>query len=139
MSEMMDQILVNFISPKSHTKICWSIFSFLDASRDAGWPISLVDILANLEAADKNEEFLLPPEARRRFEMPKVGRQTSVEILEAVRVADQFLAWIFTASRKGANKDPESIEYDSEPRMKTKCDRTAMIQWRRSAGIKVVI
>ena len=63
---------------------------------------------------------MLPPEARRRFEMPKVGRQTSVEILEAVRVADQFLAWIFTASRKGANKDPESIEYDSKPRMKNK-------------------
>ena len=85
---------------------CWSIFAFLDASRDAGWPISLVDILANLEAADRNEEFLLPPEARSRFEMPKVGRQTSVEILEAVRVADQFLAWNFTASsRKRANKD----------------------------------
>eukprot|EP00435_Cladocopium_sp_Y103_P027957 s1218_g6.t3 len=62
----------------------------LDFMESSGWPISLVDILANLEAADKNEEFLLPPEARRRFEMPKVGRQTSVEILEAVRVADQF-------------------------------------------------
>lgn len=57
-----------------------------------GWPISLVDILANLEAADRNQEFLLPAEVRRRFEMPKVGRQTSVEILEGMRIADQCLA-----------------------------------------------
>ncbi len=57
-----------------------------------GWPISLVDILANLEAADRNQEFLLPAEVRRRFEMPKVGRQSSVEILEGARIADQCLA-----------------------------------------------
>lgn len=57
-----------------------------------GWPISLVDILANLEAADRNQEFLLPTEVHRRFEMPKVGRQTSMEILEGVRIADQCLA-----------------------------------------------
>eukprot|EP00438_Fugacium_kawagutii_P015591 Skav229724 [mRNA] locus=scaffold49:372576:374408:- [translate_table: standard] len=62
----------------------------LDFTESSGWPISLVDILANLEAADKDMDFLLPPEVRQRFEMPKVGRQTSVEILEDVRVADQF-------------------------------------------------
>ena len=62
----------------------------LDFMESSGWPISLVDILANLEAADRNQEFLLPAEVRRRFEMPKVGRQTSVEILEGMRIADQF-------------------------------------------------
>ena len=102
MSETLDQI-VQHVS-KRHTKLCCSIGSFEPASCDAGWPISLVDILANLEAADKDEEFLLPPEARRRFEMPKVGRQSSVEILEAVRVADQFLARIFTAKKVGSRQ-----------------------------------
>ncbi|CAJ1401177.1 unnamed protein product [Effrenium voratum] len=57
----------------------------LDFMESSDWPLSLVDIVANLEAAKKGQDFLLPAQVRQQFAMPKAGAN-----LSSLRIAEKF-------------------------------------------------